>query len=291
VFRADNLDTKESYAVKTIGISNPREGIPSSALREIAILRELNHPNVIRLHHLINHNKTMYLVMDLCDTDLYGYLHESKELLPLAEAKGIILQLLKGLEYLHDKQIMHRDLKPQNLLLYSRHWGGGNQDTKTRLLKIADFGLARMCNIPVENYTSEVVTRWYRAPELLLGDTKYNEAIDAWSVGCIMVEVVTKRPMFPGKDEEDMLKRIFSFCGKPEPDYWPQLYKYPNYSVLEAIPLDTPKSFSEMFGDLGEDGVDLLERLLAVNPADRISVADALSHPWLKEVATQIKPK
>lgn len=281
VFRAEDVNSKKSYAVKTINLKNIKQGIPSSAIREITILRQLNHPNIIRLHSLMNHDQTLYLVLDLCDCDLRTYFLRNNHLLPISECKKIIFQILKALEYLNSKQIMHRDFKPQNILV-------SKTNNNFTLIKIADFGLARMCNLPIENYTPEVVTRWYRAPELLLGSTKYNESIEMWSIGCILVETLTKKAFFPGKDETDQLKKVFDFFGRPRLEEWPECFELPNFKTLSEMELSEKKEIAEYFSELGEPGIDLIERMLRLNPLDRISVEDALLHVWFDEIRKEV---
>lgn len=136
--------------------------------------------------------------------------------------KSFLFQLLKGIENCHKNKVLHRDLKPQNLLI-----------SREGILKLADFGLARAFGIPVKNYTHEVVTLWYRAPDILLGSKKYSTSVDIWSIGCIFAELVNRKPLFAGCSEEDQLKKIFSIRGTPSLDDWPEMQDLPLYKKEE----------------------------------------------------------
>ena len=185
--------------------------------------------------------------------------------------KSSMYQLLTGMDFCHARGIMHRDLKPQNLLV-----------DRKGTLKLADFGLARAFMIPVRSYTHEVVTLWYRAPEILLGQRTYAPAVDMWSIGTIFVEMVNRRPLWPGDSEIDELFRIFKSLGTPDeeawqgvtglPDFKPSFPKWPRRSIGAA----TPK--------LDAQGVDLLSRMLVYQPSKRISAKAALQHPWFDDL-------
>lgn len=184
--------------------------------------------------------------------------------------------MLNGIAKCHKHKVLHRDLKPQNLLI-----------NREGILKLADFGLARAFGIPVKNFTHEVVTLWYRAPDILMGSKNYNTSVDIWSVGCIFAEMVTRRPLFAGQNEEDQLMKIFKVRGTPALEQWPgmkdlPLFKpdYPNYP---SVPL------SRLVPGLDEQGLDLLEKMLKCNPAERITAKDAMIHPYLKDVPEYIK--
>ena len=189
------------------------EGIPSTAIREIALLKELSHPNIVRLIDVIYHNQRLILVFEFLDLDLRRYMANNfSDPVPIPLARSMTRQLLEGINYCHKSKVIHRDLKPQNLLI--------NYDGT---LKIADFGLARAIGIPYKALTDEVVTLWYRPPDVLLGSKNYSTNIDIWGVGCIMAELVTGKPLFPGLDEENQLKRIFSIMGPPEGEVFDEL--------------------------------------------------------------------
>jgi serine/threonine protein kinase len=185
VYKAREKQTSRLVALKKIRLETEDEGVPSTAIREISLLRELKHPNVVRLLDIIHSDTRLFLVFEFLDLDLKKYMDKT----PIDQylLKSYSSQLLKGLMYCHCHRIIHRDLKPQNLLI-DQHG----------MLKLADFGLARAFGIPFRAYTHEVVTLWYRAPEILLGIKTYGLAVDMWSVGCIIAEMSTRHPLFPG---------------------------------------------------------------------------------------------
>lgn len=284
VYRAQNTLTNELVALKEINLS-PEEGAPSTALREIAFMKELHHPNIVRLLEVIHTDTLLVLVFECLQQDLKQYLDSrraSSRPLGSFEVKGLLYQLLEGTRYCHENRILHRDLKPQNLLL----------DHNGSLLKIADFGLARGFGIPVTGFSHEVVTLWYRAPDVLLGSTVYSTPIDMWSVGCIMAELyLVGSPLFPGKNSQDQLKKIFKLLGTPGREEWAHLLP-PNHSApdwLRAIPLyPRPASLLTLFSMIEPSGIDLLAKLLDYRPAFRISAKEALAHPYFYEVVSQI---
>ena len=180
-------------------------------------MKELKHENIVSLYDVIHTENKLMLVFEYMDKDLKKYMDSytnsqtgQRGALELATVKSFMWQLLRGIAFCHDNRVLHRDLKPQNLLI-----------NNTGQLKLADFGLARAFGIPVNTFSNEVVTLWYRAPDVLLGSRTYNTSIDIWSAGCIMAEMFTGRPLFPGTTNEDQLMKIFRLMGTPSERSWP----------------------------------------------------------------------
>ena len=182
VYKAKDRVTGEIIALKKIRLEAEDEGIPSTAIREISLLKELQHPNIVRLYDVVHTERKLTLVFEFLDQDLKKYLDVCDSGLGLPIMKSFLFQLLTGVAYCHHHRVLHRDLKPPNLLI--------NREGQ---LKLADFGLARAFGIPVRSYTHEVVTLWYRAPDVLLGSRKYSTPVDMWSVGCIFAEMANGR--------------------------------------------------------------------------------------------------
>lgn len=243
-------------------------------LREIKLLRHLYHENIIAVKDIMTPTckhtfKDLYVVYELMDTDLHQIIRSS-QLLNDDHHQYLIYQLLRGLKYLHSANVLHRDLKPSNLLL------NANCD-----LKICDFGLARTGPEKGQFMTEYVVTRWYRAPELLLSCDEYGSAIDIWSVGCIFAELLGRKPIFPGKDYLHQLKLILSIIGTPaEVD----LHFIPNETARSFIrsQVYTPRvSLGKLYPNANPLAVDLIDKMLVFDPRKRITVIEALNHPYL----------
>ncbi|XP_010128301.1 PREDICTED: cyclin-dependent kinase 18, partial [Chlamydotis macqueenii] len=197
VFKGRSKLTENLVALKEIRLEH-EEGAPCTAIREVSLLKNLKHANIVTLHDIIHTERSLTLVFEYLDNDLKQYLENCGNLMSVHNVKIFMFQLLRGLAYCHGRKILHRDLKPQNLLINER----GE-------LKLADFGLARAKSVPTKTYSNEVVTLWYRPPDVLLGSTEYSTPIDMWGVGCIHYEMVTGRPMFPGSTVKEELHLIF----------------------------------------------------------------------------------
>uniref|UniRef100_A0A8C7T875 Cyclin dependent kinase 16 n=1 Tax=Oncorhynchus mykiss TaxID=8022 RepID=A0A8C7T875_ONCMY len=223
VYKGRSKLTDNLVALKEIRLEH-EEGAPCTAIREVSLLKDLKHANIVTLHDIIHTQKSLTLVFEYLDKDLKQYLEDCGNSIHMHNVKLFLFQLLRGLNYCHRRKVLHRDLKPQNLLINDR----GE-------LKLADFGLARAKSIPTKTYSNEVVTLWYRPPDILLGSTDYSTQIDMWGVGCIFYEMSTGRPLFPGSTVEEELHFIFKLLGTPNETSWPGItsneefisYNYP----------------------------------------------------------------
>ncbi|KNE59560.1 CMGC/CDK protein kinase [Allomyces macrogynus ATCC 38327] len=261
------------YAVKRIRMDNDNDGFPIPSIREVSLLRQLKHKNVVRVQEVVVGSKLdhTFMLMEFCDRDLATMLDRLPEPLAPREVQCLMRQLLEGMMYLHNNFVIHRDLKLANLLL--NHEG---------ILKIADFGLARKFGLPAKPMTPRVVTLWYRAPELLLGEKLYTIAIDNWSIGCIFGELVINAPLVPGKTEMDQIDLIFQLIGSPTEEAWPEWTQLPQAKVL-SLPTDIPSNLSVKFERLEAPGFDLLQSFLTYNPAQRMTTARALNHRYFRD--------
>eukprot|EP00741_Cyanophora_paradoxa_P005123 tig00000863_g4965.t1 len=266
VFLATDKLTGRTVALKKIKAGDVKEGVNFTALREIKLLQELRHPNVVELLDVFSRNGSVYLVFEFLETDLDAVIRDSSLILYEADIKAYMLMLMRGVLACHDSWILHRDLKPDNLLI-----------APDGQLKIADFGLARMFGSPDRNLSNQVVTRWYRAPELFFGAKKYGAAVDMWAVGCIFAELMLRVPYFPGESDIDQLAKIFAALGTPTDADWPGMRELPGYVEFEEF-RGTP--FRILFKAASDQALDLLGRLLTYNPAKRITAAEALQHPY-----------
>ena len=244
------------------------EGVPSTAIREISLLKELAHPNVVSLLDVVHSEAKLYLVFEYLDQDLKKYMDSVDGPLSGMLVKSYLYQLLRGIAFCHSHRVLHRDLKPQNLLI-----------DRNGALKLADFGLARAFGIPVRTYTHEVVTLWYRAPEILLGSRHYSTPVDMWSIGCIFAEMANKKPLFPGDSEIDELFRIFRTLGTPTDDTWPGVSQLPDYKA--TFPKWPATSLAKVCKSLDDDGLDLLSKMLIYDPSRRISAKESLTHSYI----------
>jgi len=279
VYKGRHKGTGQIVAMKKIRLESEEEGVPSTAVREISLLKELQHPNVVRLLDVLMQESRLYLIFEFLSMDLKKYLDSipSGQYMDTMLVKSYLHQILEGIVFCHCRRVLHRDLKPQNLLI----------DTNG-VIKLADFGLARAFGVPVRVYTHEVVTLWYRAPEVLLGAARYSTPVDLWSIGTIFSELATKKPLFHGDSEIDQLFRIFRTLGTPNNDVWPDVESLPDYK--NSFPKWKGGNLPSMVKNLDKNGLDLLAKMLIYDPPKRISARQAMTHPYFDDLDKSILP-
>lgn len=268
-----NSETKEMVALKKIANAFDNYMDAKRTLREIKILRHFDHENIIALRDVVppplrREFSDVYVATELMDTDLHQIIR-SQQSLSEEHCQYFLYQILRGLKYIHSANVIHRDLKPSNLLI------NANCD-----LKICDFGLARPTS-ENEHMTEYVVTRWYRAPELLLNSSDYTAAIDLWSVGCIFMELMNRRPLFPGKDHVHQMRLLTELLGTPTEADLGFLQNEDARRYIRQLPPQPRQPLRQIFPHVNPLAIDLIEKMLTFDPTRRITVEEALSHPYL----------
>ncbi|GLU11740.1 hypothetical protein SLE2022_284640 [Rubroshorea leprosula] len=271
-----NSETNEMVAIKKIANAFDNYMDAKRTLREIKLLRHLDHENVIGIRDVIpppvrREFTDVYIATELMDTDLHQIIR-SNQGLSEEHCQYFLYQILRGLKYIHSANVIHRDLKPSNLLL------NANCD-----LKICDFGLARPA-AENEFMTEYVVTRWYRAPELLLNSSDYNAAIDVWSVGCIFMELMDRKPLFPGRDHVNQMHLLIKLLGTPTESDLGFVQNEDARRYIRQLPSHQRQPLASVFPNVNPLAIDLVDRMLTFDPTRRITVEEALAHPYLERL-------
>ncbi|CAN0089207.1 unnamed protein product [Ectocarpus sp. 12 AP-2014] len=276
VWKAIEKRTRQVLALKKCFDAFRNATDAQRTFREIMYLQALaGHDNLIRLQHVVKaeNGRDIYLTFDHMETDLHAVIRAN--ILEEIHKKYIIYQLVKALKFMHSADLLHRDIKPSNLLL--------NSDCH---VKLCDFGLCR--NIaetagPQPHLTDYVATRWYRAPEILLGSPRYTKGVDMWAVGCILGEMLSGRPTFPGTSTMNQLEKIMESTGRPSPEDVQSIKSPFAGTMLESIPPTRQLSLNEVFSSASAQALDLMSQCLQFNPDKRVRAADALKHPYVAE--------
>ncbi|KAG9294275.1 hypothetical protein G9A89_021634 [Geosiphon pyriformis] len=279
VFEGVEVETGKKVAIKKIKVGKSQaggaNGIELSAVREIKSLRELTHPNVIKLLDCYSHKSNLNLVLEYLDSDLEMIIKEKSVIFEPGHVKSWMLMTLRGLDHIHRNWIIHRDMKPNNLLV-----------SPDGQLKIADFGLARdFGDGPEKNMSSQVVTLWYRAPELILGAQQYGAAVDIWSVGCIFAELMLRTPLFADESEFVVLDKMFQALGTPTEEDWPEMSLLPKTFEFRKYQRDL-----SLFRAAANGATGLLYKMLVFDPNKRITAGEALLDRYFKTSPYPISP-
>lgn len=270
VYKARHRFTNELVALKRIRMEQEKDGFPITSVREIKLLQRLKHPGVVRLLEMMIERGSVHMVFEYMDHDLTGVLANSNVNFEARHIKDLASQLFEGLAYLHHRGVLHRDIKGSNILL-----------NNAGQLKLADFGLARFYHKSQirADYTNRVITLWFRPPELLLGATAYDAAVDIWSAGCILIELFTKSTIFPGRDEIHQLETIYTVMGSPTPENWPTVTSLPWFELIKFATF--PPQFASLHADrLTPAALSLSQEILSLDPSRRPLASEILQHPY-----------
>lgn len=264
VYKAQNTQNKEIVAVKRIKFETREEGIPASAIREIALLKELKHQNIVKLYDVVHSQHTLTLIFEYCDWDLKRLMQSRENPLSENEILSFTYQLLCALQFLQSKCIIHRDVKPQNILI-----------NRKMELKLGDFGLARSTFIPVDELSTEVITLWYRPPEICLGCKDYGFPVDIWSAGCVVAEMINGEPLFPYQSNAEMIAAFQYIFGSVR-------FKevFPDSEITDVLDI-TPDGVGveSLIPNASETLKFIVRSLLELDPSKRASVDEMLSNP------------
>lgn len=279
VFLCTDVVEGGTVAVKTSQWNSGEEGLSVSSIREVSLLKEIRHPNVVRLLDLFTEEKKLCIVFERMEKDLRSVLSTRQTPIVGRKLKHMMYQLLSALHACHSRRVVHRDIKPGNILV--------SADEQT--VKLADFGMGRAFGLALQSYTYRIATLYYRAPEVLLGDRYYLPSVDMWSMGCVMAELALRRALFRGEGEYSQLITIFGIMGTPSERVWPGVSRLPHYNA--EFPSWVPTSLEKYIPTLDPEGIALLKAMLRYDPQRRITALQAMQHPFFDDVRDECEAR
>ncbi len=282
VLKCRNKETTEIVAIKKFKESEDDEILKKTTLREVRILRMLRHTNIVCLKEAFKRKAKLYLVFEYVDKNLLEVLEEQPSGLDPEVVRVYSYQLCLAIHWCHSNSVIHRDIKPENLLI----------NLKTKTLKLCDFGFARVISKSAnEDLTDYVATRWYRAPELLLGSTNYTFGVDMWAIGCIMGEISDGQPIFPGDSEVDQLYIIQKVIGPLTPEHQELFMMNPRFAGLKFPDMSRPETLQKKYvGRLSRRALNIMRVLLSMEPSERPSAEECLQHPYFENLEKKFNP-
>ncbi|XP_018421754.1 PREDICTED: cyclin-dependent kinase-like 1 [Nanorana parkeri] len=273
VFKCRNRDTGQIVAIKKFLESEDDPVIKKIALREIRMLKQLKHPNLVNLLEVFRRKRKLHLVFEYCDHTVLHELDRHPRGVPEHLVKSIIWQTLQGVNFCHKHNCIHRDVKPENILI-----------TKQLVIKLCDFGFARILTGPSDYYTDYVATRWYRAPELLVGDTQYGPPVDVWAIGCVFAELISGVPLWPGKSDVDQLYLIRKCLGDLIPRHQ-QVFS--TNLFFSGVSIPDPEKMDPLegrFPNISANAMGLMKGCLHMDPSERLKCEHLLEHPYFDSI-------
>ncbi|KAI5172100.1 cyclin-dependent kinase 7 [Nematocida sp. LUAm3] len=272
-----NSIQERKIAIKRIKNIEQTEGIDVTTLREIKNLKRVSSEHIIEILDIFEQNNQIHIILPYMESTLEDLIKSKKLFFMPQDVKSWMLMVCKGIYACHSLFIIHRDIKPNNILV-----------SKSGDIKLADFGLSIETGSSIRHMTNQVITRWYKSPEILLGGTNYTFGVDIWALGCLFAELLLRTPYFPGTDDINQLELIFQGLGTPSEDQWPEIKELPGYKM--NIPQRPKNDLSLLFSGAGPDAIDLLEKMLLYNPEKRISIEEILSHPYFTNFPSPTHP-
>jgi serine/threonine protein kinase len=265
ILKCKNKKTKMIVALKQISQKKPEESPSKEVLRELLVLMNFKHPNIVGFHSVFVNKTNIVLELEYCITSLSNMIYQISKPFHIAQIKKIIKSIAEGIKYLHDNDIMHRDIKPGNIFIDDSNY-----------VKVGDFGSSRIINSNIKSVTPQVGTKWYKAPEIIFGKKDYDKYVDIWSFGCVVAELFILEPLFPGNTDFEMINYIFSLLGYSEED---EKILKPKFEMEYKQPKED--AFKITFDCADSDARDLLKNMLVVNYEKRYTIDQVLSHPYL----------